>query len=283
MGRKTTPAGLFLVVCFWVLAGCQQDAGESADQTQDAGAGSATQDVAQEQQKSCSVTMGWDPWEPYQYENVDNDVVGLDVELVTRLATESNCEINFTKDDWGTLLGMLKEGQVDIITGATKTKRRENFALFSDPYREESFVLYVRQENLRQYQNKDLQELLEDSFRMGITSGYIYGDYIVALQDNPKYETLFQDVAIGEDNFVKLVDMQIDGFLEDPFVATTIMKKRGYAEDIAATDTEVGRGSVHLMFSKASVDPATVDRFNQALASLRVSGEYQRILDRYRD
>ncbi|MFB0953215.1 MAG: transporter substrate-binding domain-containing protein, partial [Aeromonadaceae bacterium] len=35
------------------------------------------------------------------------------------------------------------------------------------------------------------------------------------------------------------------------------------------------------MFSKRSVSPEFVDRFNQALRQMKKSGEYQKILDRY--
>ena len=230
----------------------------------------------------CALTMGLDPWEPYQYQDIGNEVRGLDIDIVTRLAQGANCTLEFANGDWLTLFGMLKDGTVDFMTGATKTKRREEVAIFSDPYREESFVLYVREDELPQYKSKTLQQLLDGSFRLGTTSGYIYGDHIVALQDNPKYEDFFQSVAIGETNFAKLADMQIDGFLEDPFVANTIIRKKGL-HNISATETEVGRGSVHLMFSTSSVDLAVVERFNKALAELRVSGEYQKILDRYRN
>ena len=38
----------------------------------------------------CVLKMGWDPWEPYQYEIADGQVFGLDVDLLTAVVRNAD-------------------------------------------------------------------------------------------------------------------------------------------------------------------------------------------------
>src|SRR5690625_7408413 len=71
----------------------------------------------------------------------------------------------------------------------------------------------------------DALPLLSNGFRLGLTSGYVYGDKIDTVLDNAEYQEQIVDVPVGELNFVNLMDFRIDGFLEDPFVAASINQR----------------------------------------------------------
>ncbi len=231
---------------------------------------------------ACRLTMGWDPWEPYHYRTVDDQVTGLDIELVSAMIERAGCTLDFEQDDWATLLGRLREGKVDFLTGATRTPAREAFARFSDPYRKESFALYVRSGESDQYVGDTLEALLEQGFRVGVTNDYVYGDEVAQLESDPRYSGLFEGVSIGELNFEKLKNLEIDGFLEDPFVAASMMRKRGLAEDVEEHAVVMDSGQVHLMFSRDAVPEAVVARLNAGLAAIRADGTYDRLLEKYR-
>jgi polar amino acid transport system substrate-binding protein len=225
--------------------------------------------------------MGWDPWEPYQYLSPDDKVRGLEIELISAIASNAGCAVTFVQNDWMNLLKGIRDGSVDMLGGASKTAAREEFSLFSDPYRKESFVLYVRTEQLESYAGKSLEDLLDEKFRLGVTEDYIYGDEISKLQDNENYQSQIISVPISEVNYYNLTQQQVDGFLEDPFVATYTVKRKGLVSQISATSITVESGDVALMFSKKSVKPAVVEAFNKGLAALKSSGEYRKILDKY--
>lgn len=229
----------------------------------------------------CQLTMGWDPWEPYQYLTPENTLAGLDVELLSAFAQQANCEIKFVQKNWMNLLNGVRSGTIDILGGASKTKAREAFALFSENYRHESFVLYIRAEESEKYANKSLQQLLDSNFRLGITQDYIYGDMVSGLQDDLAYVDKLVTVPTTEVNYFNLMQNNIDGFLEDPFVAAYTIKRKGLQQQIAAHAIEVHSGDVAIMFSKKSVPPEIVEAFNSALVSLKQSGEYQKILSKY--
>lgn len=229
----------------------------------------------------CSLVMGWDPWEPYLYADVDGTISGLDIELISAIADRAGCEISFAQASWSELLKRLRAGEVDVVAGASKTRNREAFARFSDPYRRETFALYVRDTEASRYPSTVIADVLALGMKIGVVSDYVYGDEIAALQDDPQYADQFVEVPISELNYVSLLDYTIDGFLEDPFVAATILRKKGYAEDIEQHPLIVDTGAVHFMFSRATVSKDIVDRLNTALSELIANGSYQAILDKY--
>lgn len=267
-----------LLVCLSLLPlGC----GESTNSNQ-----TAVNKVADEPEPvtvaaACNLKMGWDPWEPYQYLSPDGDVKGLEVELISAMARESACEITFVQDNWMNLLTGLRNGSIDMLGGATQTSSRDKFAYFSSAYRHETFMLYIRAGESDQYVDKDLQTLLQDGFRMGVTQDYIYGDQVNALQDNESLAENFVVVPITEVNYYNLTQDQIDGFLEDPFVAAFTIRRKGLQGQIEALDVVIHSGDVSVMFSRESVQAETVKAFNAALEKLKSSGEYEQILAKY--
>lgn len=230
---------------------------------------------------NCQLTMGWDPWEPYQYLTPEDEVKGLEIDLINAMAKEANCSIRFVQKNWMSLLNDIRSGEIDMLGGASKTKAREKFALFSNTYRHESFVLYVRAGEGDKYTDKSLKQLVDAGFKLGVTQDYIYGNQVTELQDDENYKENFVSVPTTEVNYYNLLQNQIDGFLEDPFVAAYTIRRKGLQGQIEAHSIEVHSGDVAVMFSKKSVKPETVVSFNKALAKIKENGEYQKILAKF--
>jgi len=237
--------------------------------------------VQQKAVASCELILGWDPWEPYQYLTPDNQVKGLEIELIQSMASQVGCSVKFEQGEWVDLLESLQMGKIDMLGGASKTEAREIFAHFSIPYRHESFILYLLTENIEHYAEKSIFELMDEKFRLGITEDYIYGDAIAVIQDKEIYQSQIVTVPITEVNYYNLIQNNIDGFLEDPFVAGYTIKRKGLSSKISASGIKVHSGDVSIMFSKKSIKPERVEQFNIALDSIRDSGEYKKILDKY--
>ncbi|MDZ7790270.1 MAG: transporter substrate-binding domain-containing protein [Xanthomonadales bacterium] len=240
-----------------------------------------TRQTSPAESESCHLTVGWDPWEPYHYAPVGNRVQGLDVDLIGAMAKKAGCELEWEQGSWASLLKLVRSGDLDLLPGATRTAERERFARFSAPYRQESFQIHVRADEAERWSGMSLTELLENDFRLGLTHGYIYGDRVEAVLDDPRWQNQLVEVPVGELNFLNLMDFRIDGFLEDPFVAASIDHRRDWGVTFEALPLDVHSGDVHLMFSRSTVDAEVVERFDEALQALRDSGEHQRILDRY--
>jgi len=230
----------------------------------------------------CELKMGWDPWAPYQYLTPEDEVKGLDVDLISAMATEAGCDITFVQDNWMNLLNGVRNGDIDMLGGATRTALREEFGLFSDSYRHETFSLYIRPDESEKFADKNLKGLLEAGFRLGVTQDYLYCPQINVLQDDEKFSSQFVSVPITEVNYYNLTEGYIDGFLEDPFVAAFTIRRKGLQGQIEALALEISSGDVSIIFSKESVKEETVQLFNKALAKLKETGKYDRILAKYR-
>lgn len=231
---------------------------------------------------TCDLKMGWDPWEPYQYLTPEDEVKGLEIDLLGAMADEAGCSVTFVQDNWVNLLAGIRSGSIDMLGGATKTEAREKFAYFSDSYRHESFLLYIRAGESEKYMDKSLTELLAGGFRLGVTEDYLYGDEVNALHDDADFSAGFVSVPVTEVNYYNLTQDHIDGFLEDPFVAAYTVRRKGLQGQIEALPLEIHSTNVSIIFSRESVKEETVQAFNKALLKLRETGEYERILAKYR-
>lgn len=281
MKKILSPLIVIIAVAFMLVSCGEQSAEKSAKQATKHIPKVVHNEPAKTEEPACNLTMGWDPWEPYQYLTPDNKVRGLEIDLISSIAKEAGCTIKFVQNDWMRLLKGIRNGSIDMLGGASKTASREKFAIFSDPYRRESFVLYIRSDQQEEFFGKSLQQLIENKFMLGVTEDYMYGDEVLDMQDNQNVVGQIIGVPITEMNYFNLLQHQIDGFLEDPFVAAYTIKRKGLSEKIVATSIEFESGDVSFMFSKASVTPATVEAFNRGLKVIKESGTYDEILKKY--
>ncbi len=277
---------LLSIVLFFVLAACQQQAeppAETAATPQPAPASQESTDqstpVTDTAAESCTLTMGFDPWEPYHFEAADRVIRGIDVELVQAMSTQTDCTLDFKEGQWVDLLSMLRDGEIDILAGATPIAERESYAWFSNPYRSEQFELYIA--DGAELPAREFSALLSQGFNLGLTYGYIYGEPLSGAQNNQDYADQFIYASIAEMNFTNLADGRIQGFVEDPFVTAAIIRRHGWHDQVRATGVMISNQPVSLMFSKASINEAQVESFNQALADLKQTGKDQEIFKRY--
>jgi polar amino acid transport system substrate-binding protein len=274
---------LLAFMAVFVLTGCEKSS-EPTEETKTVTEVAVQQkDEAVEKvaEKSCELTMGWEPWEPYHYHDQEKVVKGLDIEMMELISAETGCAITYVKGDWKNLLQSLRKGQIDFLTGASITEKRKEYASFSDGYRTESFRLFVRTGEIEKYPGFNMKTLVDGGFRLGITMGYIYNDEVNTLQDDPANNDKITAVTTGLINFSKLIEGDIDGFLEDPAVGTSSILRQGFDEQIEMHPYVINTGDVHVMFSKNSVDEMTIANFNQALTKIRVNGRHQALMEKY--
>lgn len=241
----------------------------------------ATAAVKRRAEEDCRLTMGFDVWEPYQFIGFGREVQGLDVELVNLVAEELNCDVDYRQDSWGNLLSELKVGKVDLLLGASITDERKNFALFSDAYRSEEFQLYIRAEEEHRYRQASVADFIRDKHSLGVIGEYFYGKELTALMDDAQFSDNFKPTFMGEINVARLIDGDIDGFLEDSFVGASLIRRKGLEKRITAHQAKINTGDVYVMFSKLSVKPTLVERFNIAMRKIKNNGKYDLLIEKY--
>ena len=236
------------------------------------------------QEADCRLTMGWDPWPPFHYTGFGGELTGFDVELLRAMAADAGCELEFTRESWSVLLGQVRDGRIDLLTGATMTEARMAFAYFSQPVREEQFALFIRTGEARFWQGSGLHELMDRGLRLGVTDAYVYSEVVQEIIDDPAYAAQVTRSRFGEANIGLLLDGAIDAFADDSFAAATMIRRLGFEGAISKHRQSLGEASkVRVMYSKATVPPELVARLDASLARLKESGEYASLQQRYLD
>jgi polar amino acid transport system substrate-binding protein len=241
---------------------------------------SQAQDANEQQSSSCALILGFDNWEPYQYSDVGGKTTGLDIELISAVTNKMNCNISYQQDTWVALLNKLKNGEVDMLLGASKTEEREKFALFSDPYRTEEFSLYIRKDEA--YTDRTtVSDFIHGGSKIGIVEDYYYGPEVSMLLEGSATSQYFSPGMMGELNVARLLDHDIDGFLEDSFVGASLLRRKALSDYIVAHGITINTGDAFVMFSKNSISEAQVQLFNKHLLTIKTNGEYKDIVDKY--
>jgi len=254
--------GLAAGLCLAMLAGCGPAASPPA--------------VA-----ACELTVGWDPWEPYQYQAADGTLRGLDVDVVALLARDAGCTLRFQRGNWLDLLRQLRDGSVHVLLAATAVPERRDYARFSAPYRSESFALYVRSDDLAVLGPHDLAGLAATGRRIGYTEGYYYGAGVERIASAPATRAQLLPAPVVETNYARLMDGSIDALLDDPFVATAVLRRKGWSGRIARHPQRLEAGEVCLMFSRRAVRQDVVRRFDAALQARQRDRTLAALLQRY--
>jgi len=221
--------------------------------------------------KACQFKVGWTEWKPYQYLDDNGKLAGLQVQLLKLIEQEIGCRFEFHKMNWLDSVQAIKSGQLDFIGNASKNEERQKFAIFSDPYRQDLVVLYIRSENKRQYGNLSLADLFTNhQFKLGMVKGSVYAGNLAAIQADNQYQNRILYVDRTESLFDMLVAGEIDGYFEDPLIFDHSLTLDRYSVAVESYPIAIQMGSIHFMFSKKNIDKKLVKRFNQALAKIRI-------------
>lgn len=233
---------------------------------------------------------GWYPWDPYQYlegSNVRRELTGLDVRLL-REAFEGELGriLELSQVTWKQHQREIRDGLRDVAGGAFRTAAREKYAYYSKPYRYEEVVVYRRRfepiGTLALQNNNTLQqELNSGSGKIGLVRGYHYGDAMAAFAADPDHSSRIVWADDHEANLLTLLNGKVQLAPVDRLVGATIAWRNKWTVDLVSSTFTVFRGSIHVLFSKRTTDPALVKRFDDAIEAMQNDGRYDRIVQHY--
>lgn len=229
----------------------------------------------------CTIRAGWEPWEPYQSKDSNGNFVGLDLEVTRAALEEAGCKTDFMRIAWQRLLTSVEDGSMDVAMGASKSPEREKYAYFSIPYRDESYAFFVRKEDRIKYKITKLDDLVEKNLRFGIVKGYFYGEQFNEAMKNPAFKKLVEEVKDDNTNIKKLNYGRIQGLFMDPYAGIVQLREMDLSNQIVNSSFAVKSGKIHTMFSKKSVSPDVVQRFNDGLQKLESSARLDKIIKKY--
>lgn len=231
---------------------------------------------------------GWYPWDPYQYLKTEGDVptlTGLDVQLVMEIIKILDKEVVYEPVSWKQHQLDLKSGARDFAAGATFTKERSEYVYFSKPYRFEENSLFVRRGEEDKIKFNTVGEMLKEvelkSYRLGVVDGFIYADPKINIWLNdPDNEPFINRSVDDYESIKKLLGGEIDGFFSDRLVGATAIWRGNLGKKINEVPLGI-KTPIHLMFSKKTVSPAMVEKFDKAIDALHESKTYNKLISWY--
>jgi polar amino acid transport system substrate-binding protein len=221
---------------------------------------------------------------PYQQQETTagfSVLKGLDFELTRAIFQKASLKVNYEERAWVAQLESIRSGEQHFALAATQTDERNEFAHFSNPYRIEKDVLYVRRSELynRSFEQvSDLTRPLQDGkFKLAVLNGFYYGEKVEAILSGPGIVSSNSDV----ENFKALIAGEVDGVLIDQLEGAYIARHFDWDSHVAEYPLIVNQAEIRVMFSKKAVNTETVESFNQALEKVVASGESGVLLEEY--
>ncbi|MGI9482968.1 MAG: cation:dicarboxylate symporter family transporter [Hyphomicrobiales bacterium] len=145
--------------------------------------------------QSETLRVGFDPDRlPFTYYNARGQLVGLDIDLIHRLARDLHVsEVEFVPFAPATLAQQLADDQFSLaISGLAATVARAENALISAPYMNVTMAIVVRDYDKRAFE--DLDELrTRDDLRIGVEIGSYFGEKIREVLPNAKLVELWSE------------------------------------------------------------------------------------------
>ena len=243
---------------------------------------SLSQAQAEETAYECTLTMGWEPWHPYQYIDTQGLLTGFDVEFIEAIASSIDCSVIYREVNWARGLVDLKNGDLDLMTNANYTQERSEWAHYTEPYRDSSIVIFMRKGEPRLYPLDSLSDIADTDFRLGIGRGVTYSDELTKLSKNTQFKRRLVDIPTAElQQYEMLQALRIDGFLRSITAMESLRKLVGSEINLEVHPLTIGGEKLHVMLSKKSVSTELYDRFSEGMHTILDRGILDSLLAKY--
>ncbi|WP_417459931.1 substrate-binding periplasmic protein [Kordiimonas sp.] len=219
---------------------------------------------------------------PYHHRNGDGQVVGLDTDILEQVLRKAGCTWRYTEMPLKRSLSALRSGLVDIAMGASITPDREEYAFFSQPYRREVMVMFMRKNDEPRASFQRLANAADAGVVIGAHLGSWYGYEYARLYENDSafrrqilqsanYDTLYNALLAG----------RVDVVIDDIFNGHTLLSKSGRLEEASIHVSPVNDSLTHFMLSKKSVSDKTMNSLDHAIMAFQQSEAYAETIARY--
>lgn len=222
----------------------------------------------------CSLNYAWDEWPPFM-QKTSSQPTGFQLELIGWITKELDCQLVFSRYPWSDALALIKTGEIDISGRANKDTSRLEFARFSQAYRDDILVLYVRRGEAKLLAGKNLQELLLSGMKLAVEENVYYGATVADLKQDKETRHSIKQYPSEVDIITALNAREIDAFFSSPFSIDNKKMRQPSYDLIEEYPLEILVAKMHFMFSKKTVSQAFVDRFNVAYEKVKQSNQYK--------
>ena len=207
---------------------------------------------------------------PFVFQNDQSKYTGIDMELIKAIAKDQGFTLEISNPGFDAAVSDVQNGNADgMIAGMTVTDARKATFDFSDPYYTTNSILAV-QESSKISSYEDLK-----GKTVGVKNGTASQTFLE--ENKSKYGYKIKTFSDGASMYDSLNSGSVAAIMDDePVIKYAIKQGRKFKTPIEGTPS----GQVAFAVQKDS-NPELIEMFNNGLANLKESGEYQKILDKY--
>lgn len=227
--------------------------------------------------------MGWSSWHPFSFRDEQQQLQGLDIDLLEAIFNRAGFHANYSEMPWARVLRELEFGTIQLTMSANQTAERDLYARFTLPYRNEETVLLIRRQDKGRWQEiTQLSDLLSrPDFTIGLLRDFDYGTDFRTFMQSPQMQQRLL-VRLKMEPLIKLLLAgRIQGVVMDP-MGLQQLNLAGLPLDQLTILLDIQQTPVHLMLSRRTTTLQQLQRLDEAIRALLQSPEYGQILARYR-
>ena len=230
----------------------------------------------------CTLRVGWEPYAPFTFADENGEVTGADIDLIEAIAEKLGCAVVPVELPWARIVREVEQGTLDVSTSTSRTPERDQWALFSKPYRETEIAIYVRRGETPRFALQELADIPEQQLRLGVIVDYYYGEALAEAANDPGFVAWIDGAPDYATNIRKLVSGRIDGFLvEDVAVMEAELAREGMSAAVERYPLRIPGEKLHFMFSRETVEPEMVAKVDDVVAQMRADGRLDAIRAKY--
>ncbi|MBZ2110532.1 ABC transporter substrate-binding protein/permease [Streptococcus infantis] len=207
---------------------------------------------------------------PFVFQNSSNQYTGIDMDLIKAIAKDQCFEIEITNPGFDAAINAVQSGQADgMIAGMSVTDARKETFDFSDSYYTANTILGVKESStISSYEDLNGKTV-------GAKNGTASQTFLT--ENQSKYGYKIKTFADGSSMYDSLNTGAVDAVMDDePVLKYSISQGQKLKTPIEGTPI----GETAFAVKKGS-NPELIEMFNNGLANLKASGEFQKILDKY--
>jgi polar amino acid transport system substrate-binding protein len=231
--------------------------------------------------RACEMRMTWKHDPPYQYEDEQHRLSGLQVEVARAALASMDCRLVPVELPFARAMTELEAGRVDIVPGVQPRAERERFAWFSRPGLRTRNLVFLRSDLEPAQRLATLDDLRASDLRVGVERGTAYRAELKERLARPGMERRLEEASSLEGLMRMLQMHRIDAFVADEYSAHFLARQLGLSATMQPSAIVIDEEAPVYAFSRLSVKAAQVERFNAALDAMRQDGSLKRLETRF--
>lgn len=207
---------------------------------------------------------------PFVFQNDKGKFTGIDMDLIKAIAKDQGFTIEIDNPGFDAAVSDVQSGHAQgMIAGMTVTDARKSTFDFSEPYYTANSILAVQEDS-----KIDSYDDLKGK-TVGVKNGTSSQNFLE--ENQKKYGYKIKTFSDGASMYDSLNSGSVAAIMDDePVIKYAIKQGRKFKTPIKGTP------SGQLAFAvKKGENPELIEMFNNGLANLKKSGQYQKILDKY--